>query len=358
MNKYILITLLFFAFLVPGCSNSNNSTSATDDNILNNTESERWTNKPLIMFYSDRGGENAWYTLDLEGDRISKLAFPNLTSYRVEGIKWIPGIGLFAMELLDNYNQSDYYLVDIEGNIRQRLTNDLYGESDISYSKESDQFVYVCVDLDLDICTIERDGTNKINLTLIPSREGMPHWSRSGEWILFVSNRSGVPGIFKVNKNSAETIQLSSVLFPESNPIWSNDDSSILFTSQRDGNSEIYTMSEFGDNLKNLTNHPASDFDPLWSPDESLIAFQSTRNDGNDIYIMNSDGSNVINITNTPGLKEMSYVWSLDGKSIIFASREENGYELFSIKTDSSGLHNLTNNSANDVDPQWIGFTQ
>lgn len=356
MKIFLIPTYLLLLLLASGCSVAGKLTPTTNTTSSTDLGRANQMNEPLIMFYSDRDGESSWYTLDLESENISKLSFPNLTGNRIEGIKWIPGIDSFAMELLDNYNQSDYYIVDVDGNILQRLTNDMYGESDISYSKASGQFVYVCVDLDLDICAIESDGTNKTNLTLIPSREGMPQWSNSGEWILFVSNRSGVPGIYKVNRNGTETIQLSTVLFSESYPFWSRDDSRILFTTQRDGNTEIYTMSDNGDDAINLTNHPASDFNPLWSPDESLIAFQSTRDNGSDIYVMNSDGSNVINVTKTPSIKEITYIWSLNSRSIIFTSFEEIGYELFSVNSDGSGLHNLTNNSANDVDPQWIGY--
>jgi TolB protein len=47
------------------------------------------------------------------------------------------------------------------------------------------------------------------NLTNSPSHDGNPHWSPTGEWIVFVSGRTGSSDIFVMRPDGSEVRQLT-----------------------------------------------------------------------------------------------------------------------------------------------------
>jgi len=307
-----------------------------------------------ILFYSTRDNLPGRYLMKPDGSSVQRYNTSELNQYKIDGITWISELQLFVMGLTDASNQQDLYLVNINGAVQQRLTNSPYGKSDATYSSDAKKFAYVCVEADLDICTISSDGKNPVNLTNIPSRDFFPQWSKTGTQIIFTSNRSGVPGIWIVALDGSGMKSLSSVLVPESNPEISPDWQTIAFQSQRDINSEIYVMDTNGQNLMNLTRNSANDTEPKWSPDGNFIAFRSDRDNGNDLYVMKADGTQVVNITKTPAVYETSFVWTPDSTAIIYSASVENNFDIFSVSRDGETKLNLTNSPAEDTDPQMI----
>jgi Tol biopolymer transport system component len=307
-----------------------------------------------ILFYSDRGNLPGWYLMKSDGSSVQPFNTSKLDKYTINGVTWISALQLFLFSLTDANQQEDFYLVSIQGLIEKRLTNTPYGESDATYSIEAKKFAYVCVESDLDICTVSSDGTNPMNLTSIPSREISPQWAKKGTEIVFTSNRSGVPGIWIVPLDGSEMQPLSSVLVPESNPAISPDGQKIAFQSQRDRNTEIYLMGIDGQDPSNLTKNPAEDTQPKWSPDGNYIAFQSNRDNSKDLYVMKADGSDVINITNTPDIQENNFIWMPDSSTIIYSAEVDNNFDIFSISRDGKNKINLTHSPALETDPQLV----
>lgn len=308
-----------------------------------------------LLFYSTRGGVGGWYLMQPDGTNVGRLEFPKLGTYKINGLVWIAELGAFAASLVDTQGQEHLYLMDLQGNIQQRLTSDAFPAGDPTYSAMAGKFAFVCVDQDLDICLVNPDGSAPVNLTQYPSRDSSPCWSPSGKQILFVSNRNAVPGIWVVNADGTDLALLSNVQVPEGNPSWSPDGKKILFDTQRDGHWQVYIMDPDGENAVNLSKSASSDVEPRWSPDGRYIAFRSDRDGGHDIFVMKADGSEVLNLTRTPRYREMSFIWSMDSQQIIYAAETEVAAEIFRVNVDGTGLTNLTRSPAEDVDPQWIG---
>ncbi len=111
------------------------------------------------------------------------------------------------------------------------------------------------------------DGSNPVNLTRDKSYDDSPVWSPAGEEIAFVSDRSGVPGIYVMNEDGTNVIHLSQGLPIAVLPRWSSDGTQIAFVSD-DGNEnqDIYRVSPDGSGLVNLTRNPAQDTFPVWLP--------------------------------------------------------------------------------------------
>jgi hypothetical protein len=312
--------------------------------------------QPVLMFYSIRNTDASWYAMKPDGSNLNRMSFPKLQGYKINGIRWIPELKSFAVDLLDAQNQDNLYLMDAQGKILNQITKDGFGTGDVVYSGAAKQFAFVCVQQELDICVANPDGTNVIDVSNSPSRESNPQWAKDGKSLVFVSDRSGIPNIWTVHVDGSQMKNLSNVQKSDSSPSFSPDGQKILFESQRDENSEIYVMNADGTNPTNLTHNPAAETQPQWSPDGQYIAFRSDRDGGKDIYTMKADGTAVVNVTKTPDLFESSFIWSLDSQKIIYSCpKADKGTDIYTVNRDGSNKADLTNSTGDNVDPQWIG---
>jgi Tol biopolymer transport system component len=84
--------------------------------------------------------------------------------------------------------------------------------------------------------------------------------------IAFDSERDGNVEIFTMNPDGSNQTNISNTLSGEGQPSWSPDGTKIAFVSLRNGNNEIYTMNSDGSNQTRLTTHATSDIFPDWQP--------------------------------------------------------------------------------------------
>jgi Tol biopolymer transport system component len=207
----------------------------------------------------------------------------------------------------------------------------------------------------LDIYTMNSDGTSQTRLTSDPSTDYSPAWSPDRSRIVFVSNRSGSPNIFTMNADGTNQTQLT---FGSTNyvPQWSPDGNKIVFISERDGGGasarEVYVMSSTGANQTRLTSNTSLEGFPSWSPDGKQIVFESTRNGPNALYFMGSDGSNQVRLTTTAG-NDYQPEWSPNGQSIVFASDRDGDLEIYMMNANGSSQSRLTNSAGDDSKPGW-----
>jgi TolB protein len=351
------LTLLVLFILALAACNTPAPTQIPTKSTPGATNSSPVTlDQPSIMFYSIRNNEASWYVMKPDGSDAKRMSFPNLHGYKINGIRWIPELKSFAVDLLDAQSQDNLYLMDAQGTIINQITKDGFGTGDVVYSEAAKQFAFVCVQQELDICVANPDGTNIVDVSLSPSRETNPQWANTGKSLIFVSDRSGIPNIWSVNLGGSNMKNLSNVQKSDISPSFSPDGQTILFESQRDENSEIYVMNAGGQNPINLTQNPAADTLPQWSPDGQYIAFRSDRDGGKDIYVMKADGTAVVNVTKTPDLLESAFIWSLDSQRIIYSSpKADQGSDIYAVNRDGSNKADLTNSTGDNVDPQWIG---
>lgn len=173
--------------------------------------------------------------------------------------------------------------------------------------------------------------------------------------IAFHSFREGNLDIYSMNNDGTTVARLTTAAAEDGWPSWSPDGTKIAFLSRRDGNAEIYVMSADGSNQTNLTNRAGSDLDPAWSPDGSQIAFHTNRDGNVEVYVMNADGSGQTNLTNSPTSGDGTPVWSPDGTKIAYSSRVPgtSEFDIWVMNVDGSGKTNVTNHPAADAEPSW-----
>ncbi len=187
----------------------------------------------------------------------------------------------------------------------------------------------------LDIFTMNADGTGIQQVTVNESCDFDARFSPDGKKIAFTSLRNGYAHIYCMRADGTEVTQLTFGKYMDFMGSWSPDGQKIAFTSGRRGNYDIYTMNADGSLKICITYYKGDDGWPVFSPDGGKILFVSDRNGTYDLYIMNADGTEVEQLCNTPEYENFPQ-FSPDGKKIVFLSRWETGAELCIMNSDGS----------------------
>ena len=263
-----------------------------------------------IAFMSTRSDHNGEiFLMNSDGKRVRRLT----RHFEYDAVPaWSPdGQKIAFMSFRDD--PRDIYVMNPDGTNLINLTQSPErSDSSPSWSPDGNQIVFSTGD----IWVMDADGKNQLNLTNHHAGDTNPEWSPDGMQIAFTSNRDRAwefegwdnRDIYVMNTDGTNLINLTNHPAKDGSPAWSPDGNQIAFSSNREGNTEVYVMNADGTNPINLTNHPAADSGPDWSPAGTQIAFSTNRdgdwekkpNDNWEIYVMNADGANPINLTNHP----------------------------------------------------------
>ena len=226
-----------------------------------------------------------------------------------------------------------------------------------------------------DIYLFPRPGARPRRLTTDPGLDYNPVASPDGRWVVFTSERTGVPDLYAVDISDPGTvIRLTETDAMEDAADFSPDGRSLLFVSTRTGNPDIYVMPFDPDRPDaqsdpvNLTQHLAGDYHPAFSPDGRQILFSSSRSavevvsgpaaasgyEASELYLMLADGTNVRQVTQQAGW-DGSPAWSPDGESLFFYSERDGDTRIFEMpvdgSTDGSGVRPLSHTGRAALSP-------
>ena len=170
--------------------------------------------------------------------------------------------------------------------------------------------------------------------------------------IVFHSERDGNVEIYTMDLDGSNQTRLTFNAVSDADPVWSPNGRQIAFASSRDGNYEIYAMDADGMNQRNLTNHPEYDSFPAWSPDGTQIAFVSSRNRDakhyRNIFVMNADGSHVKQITDSYATSAPR--WSPDGNRIAYQNKKDEfatTQQIYVMEADGTNSWRVSNPKVN-----------
>jgi len=181
----------------------------------------------------------------------------------------------------------------------------------------------------------------------------LPTWSPDGNWIAFLSDRTGGNeyNLWKLPSNGGIPIKITSD-FDDLNELgtiddrspktlsWSKDGKFIAFArltkSNQGYNTDIYSVPSTGGNKTTIVTSPWDDFCPSYSPDGTSIAFISNRSGVNEIWTMELNAKKLRQVTGSTGkwIYENSgkIEWSASGDKILFTSNAGNFNTLFSVE--------------------------
>ncbi|HKW25494.1 MAG TPA: S9 family peptidase [Terriglobales bacterium] len=131
---------------------------------------------------------------------------------------------------------------------------------------------------------------------------------------------------------------------------WSPNGNEVVFTSNFTGRPNLWKVSAGGGWPIQLTQSDERQYNAVFSPDGKWIVYQqdAAGNQLWDLFAIPSAGGEAINLTNTPDIREESPRWSPDGRTIALNYKPKNGttYDVALLRWDTRKVEKLTHESA------------
>jgi Tol biopolymer transport system component len=203
---------------------------------------------------------------------------------------------------------------------------------------------------DVDIYSMNPDGSDVTQLTSSFDLNGEPVWSADGAQIAFfhLSLSPITVDIYVMNSDGSGLTNVTNGNIAEPGvPAWLPNGTQIGFIADDD----IHVINVDGTGLTNITNSVAIEFEPAWSPDGSQIAYLQAG----DIFVMNADGTGATQVSTHPDFEQQP-AWSPDGTQIAFARSNGTTTDIFGISVDGTGETNVTSTASgaiNERKPAW-----
>ena len=345
-RKFIISTLLAGTIFFTGCAKQN-------DYAVTKTEDKQYQ----IAFVSGEGSFGKIQVINTDGTGLKTLSDKPSTapSWSPDGKKLV---------FVSDY---DIWVMNADGSKKTRLTRDLNADHPL-WSPEGKKIAFESIidtrvrDVNVEIRTINADGTGLRRLTNNHKADYLCGWSPDGSKILFVSNEKERPGIYTMNANGSGKKYLSRERVPilaDTDPHWSPDGRRIVFCSNW-GTYEIHTMNADGTEEKWITattskhwlhrgipEERGDDRFPSWSPDGKYIAFDSEMDGNLEIYRYDILKNGWPKRLTANKARDFAPVWTPDGK-IVFISDRDGNNEVCIL--DGRGYKRLTHNDIGDGD--------
>jgi eukaryotic-like serine/threonine-protein kinase len=235
-----------------------------------------------LYFLSNRGGEmNLWrVAIDENTGQLRSEPEPaTLSASNCQHVSFARnGKSLIYGQTTRNENVSQVGFDPVRGQIvgtSTFLTQGLKRYAFFSLAPDEQSFVYLARgEPQQDLFTANRAGTPLHRLTDDAAQDIVPRWSPDGEWIAFLSDRSGKYEIWKVKPDGSGLSQMTNEPGREViAPVWSPDGKKLLYQI-RNVNSYIIDANLPGTDQTPhfLPGHPPAGFIPWdWSPDNTLL---------------------------------------------------------------------------------------
>lgn len=200
------------------------------------------------------------------------------------------------------YPSFDIFLATDQGKLVKKLTDAPGYDAEATINFKTKKILYTSMASgDLDLWTMNLDGSGKKQITKDKGYDGGAFFSRDGKHM-----------VWRANHPTGEGLQRYMELLKDN-----------LTSPMR---MEILIADGDGKNAKQITNFGCASFAPSFTPDGKKIIFASNKHncDGRkfELFLMNLDGSGLEQVTNFGGFTSFPE-FSPDGKKLVFSSDKD-----------------------------------
>jgi Tol biopolymer transport system component len=279
----------------------------------------------------------------------------------------LPSNGKIAFTSDRDGNQ-EIYVMSSDGSDQVRLTNNAGMDAFPAWSPDGRKLAFVSQGAAGSACAIkliDADGTNETQLTVLTYVPG-PYpwhekwalsWSPDGTKIAFQDEGQ----IFAIDRDGSNRVNLTNNPSVNIEPSWSPDGSRIMFTSSRVLWRVVHTMKADGTDVQALPSAGENwDMSPEWSPAGNRIAFVVHSEDFLPVlYTANADGSDRAVFDTCGGGMCSEHrnrpKWSPDATVIVFHMWEyfSGDCQIYSKQVSGGSLKALTTARGRNFQPSW-----
>jgi Tol biopolymer transport system component len=200
------------------------------------------------------------------------------------------------------YPAYDIFLATDRGELVKKLTEAPGYDAEATVNWKTGKIVYTSMASgDLDLWTMEADGSGKRQITKSAGYDGGAVYSRDGKRLVWRANHPEGSGLDAYRKLLADNLTTPMKM-------------------------EIFTANADGSGIRRLTNFNCASFAPTFTPDGKKILFSSNKHecDGRkfELFMMNTDGAGLEQITSFGGFTSFPE-FSPDGRKIVFSSDKD-----------------------------------
>jgi Tol biopolymer transport system component len=197
------------------------------------------------------------------------------------------------------YPSYDIFLATDRGELVKRLTREPGYDAEATVNWKTGKIVYTSLASgDLDLWTMNPDGTGKRRVTSAEGYDGGAFFSRDGAQL-----------VWRANHPRGEALEQYRALLANN------------LTSPM--KMEIFVARAGGSEPRQITDFGCASFAPVFTPDGRRILFASNRHncDGRsfELYLINLDGTGLVQVTDFGGFTSFPE-FSPDGKRLVFTS--------------------------------------
>jgi serine/threonine protein kinase/Tol biopolymer transport system component len=231
--------------------------------------------------------------------------------YLVRQVVWFDGATVLATATDESGTSYNIWRITYPSGEVTKLSNDLNSYPTISLTADARVIAAVKTEFDTNIWVMPAfDAARATQITKGRNLVGTPAWTPDGK-ILFPQKAANGGDLYLMDPTGGPRTQLTSNAGANVGPSISRDGRYIVFMSDRTGPPQIWRMNIDGTNLKQLTDKYQND-SPSISPDGQWVAYLSCMNKCT-VWRVGIDGGQPIQITDHQS--EMPAV-SPDGKRI------------------------------------------
>ncbi|MBN9663964.1 MAG: PD40 domain-containing protein [Acidobacteria bacterium] len=311
---------------------------------------------------SPAGG--AIYTIDAHGGGEQRVAsiFSQRFGFRVRHLDWSPDGASFAVD--DKSNEEDTVSIFIvsAGGARRRLTSPpARSTSDLAprFSPDGRQVAFIrSIAPHLRaIYLVPAAGGSPVRITADLNWIGDLDWSPDGKELVYSTDRSGTPALWRTRSLPGSTPQL---LRP------SGENAQFVSVSRRKGNL-AYTQAITDINIwrmrlpvngesegewTRLLTSTREDSVAHYSPDGKHIGFRSDRSGSPAIWISDAQGHQPVQLLKT-GAMPGTVAWSPDSRAIAYDVLINDTLQVLTVPSTGGKPTQLTFDRSSHVLPQW-----
>ena len=224
----------------------------------------RWSPQgDRIVFNSYKDGAPMVYLMDVTSRSAHVISGKDGSN--IGGASWLPDSDNLALTLRKSGNP-DIFTIDIQGKILEQLTSHWTIETSPSFSPDGTRMAFVS----------NRSGNPQIYVKDLNSGEEeritfdlkyctSPVWSKTNK-IAFSVMEDGNINIYTINPDGSNMKRLTEASGNNEDPCWSPDGRYLVFSSSRDGGGyHLYIMNANGQNQTRITFLKGEDTAPDWS---------------------------------------------------------------------------------------------